>query len=235
MNRRLPSLLAGLCMGTAILAVGLWIVLQFLYSGLTLSPAGSVALMGIACLGIYLAGRIRAWHTPERAEAVMRRCFILLFCLYLLLLLCFTLFDDYFSRRNVMVWSGTGWEGLRYRLDHMTNFTPFATVQRYLSAGKNGRVNSGIVVTNLIGNLAAFAPFALFLPLLFPAMKRFWRFALVTCLAILLVECGQLVLGVGFLDVDDLILNLSGACLCYALLHLPPVRRAVRHVTLLPY
>ena len=134
-----------------------------------------------------------------------------------------------------MVWSGTGWEGLRYRLDHMTNFIPFATVQRYLSAGKNGRVNSGIVVTNLIGNLAAFAPFALFLPLLFPAMKRFWRFALVTCLAILLVECGQLVLGVGFLDVDDLILNLSGACLCYALLHLPPARRAVRRVTLLPY
>ena len=54
MNRRLPSLLAGLCMGTAILAVGLWIVLQFLYSGLTLSPAGSVVLMGVACLGIYI-------------------------------------------------------------------------------------------------------------------------------------------------------------------------------------
>ena len=228
MNHRPADIGAGVCAAAAGAAAVLWVVLRLLPTPLTLSSAGSAALYAAACLGTYLAGRLRARHlkTPE-AEAVMIRCFLWLFCLYLLLLFYYTLF----SRQNMLARSGTGWEGLRSRTESMTNFVPLRTVRRYLRSG----VSRSASVVNLAGNAAAFAPFALFLPLLWERMRKFGVFALSVFLAVLGVECAQLLLGVGFFDVDDFILNLGGACLLYGLLHWRPVRNIVNRVTVTPY
>lgn len=69
------------------------------------------------------------------------------------------------------------------------------------------------------GNLLMGAPFGLILPVLVPRRMRMVRVVLLTALVMALVELAQgaMVEGRAF-DVDDVILNTSGALIAYALL-----------------
>ena len=69
---------------------------------------------------------------------------------------------------------------------------------------------------NLGGNVAAFIPFGFFLPCLFDRQRRFWRFLLTAAAVIVCIELLQLVTLRGSCDIDDLILNLIGSALGYA-------------------
>lgn len=95
------------------------------------------------------------------------------------------------------------------------NLQPLDTVRRYLwvlwhSADSVQRSNA---MANLFGNVGLFLPLGVFLPLLFAALRRFWRFFLLTLLVILFLELTQAATGLGTCDIDDLILNLVGTTL----------------------
>lgn len=95
-----------------------------------------------------------------------------------------------------------------------TNLVPFHTVAAFLEnivSGDSYLIRHAVV--NLVGNVVMFMPLGLFLPLLFRKLRRYWRFLLVCALAIVAVETAQVLLTVGWADVDDLILNLCGASL----------------------
>ncbi len=70
---------------------------------------------------------------------------------------------------------------------------------------------------NLAGNVAMFVPLGLFLPSIYPKLRRFWTAMLCTLLLMLLVELTQYLTCLGSCDVDDLILNLLGAAMGYGL------------------
>ncbi len=109
------------------------------------------------------------------------------------------------------------------------SLVPLATVRRYLRALKNGRVVA-IARVNLIGNFLLFLPMGAMLPLLYPSMRRTWRFVLLQTLLLLAVEAAQLILRCGSCDIDDVILNLAGALAGYlaARLHLRRKRLAAK-------
>lgn len=88
-----------------------------------------------------------------------------------------------------------------------SNFVPFRSVAYYLS----GNVNPGIAVSNLAGNIIAFVPMGFLLPLLAPRLNKAWHAASVAFAASLTLEAIQLLTGIGAFDVDDLLLNVSGA------------------------
>ena len=95
------------------------------------------------------------------------------------------------------------------------NLTPFKTIREYEKLLKNGRL-VGLSLINLLGNLFAFAPQGFFLPLLFPKKySRFFRFFFFEFALISAVEIIQFLTYRGSLDIDDLILNLFGACLFF--------------------
>lgn len=74
------------------------------------------------------------------------------------------------------------------------------------------------VITNLAGNIVAFAPFGFFLPMLIRIGKNVFGCVLMSALFSLLVEAVQLVTKVGAFDVDDIFLNAIGGLvgfLCY--------------------
>ncbi len=68
-------------------------------------------------------------------------------------------------------------------------------------------------ILNLAGNLFVLLPMGIFLPILFPRMRFFLHFLLCATAFVCLVEALQFVSMRGALDVDDLILNVPGACL----------------------
>ncbi|MEU8588865.1 VanZ family protein [Streptomyces sp. NPDC048664] len=74
-------------------------------------------------------------------------------------------------------------------------------------------------VKQIGGNILLGVPFGVILPVLAPATRRFLRVGLITAIVMLAVELvqGALITGRAF-DIDDVILNTTGALLGYLLL-----------------
>ncbi|MCM2588249.1 VanZ family protein [Rossellomorea marisflavi] len=96
-----------------------------------------------------------------------------------------------------------------------SNFIPFRTIWSYVQALFTGSLPLNIPITNLGGNLIAFLPMGLYLPLLFRRMRSVKALILTMTIMILGVESTQLITKTGSFDVDDIILNVSGSLIGY--------------------
>ncbi len=104
----------------------------------------------------------------------------------------------------------TYWE----RVEMSVNLLPFHTIGLFwdnLSSDRSYIVRDAF--KNLAGNIVLFVPIGLFLPYFWEKQRKFLWFLLTVLLSICLVEVLQLFTLLGSLDVDDLIFNVSGACL----------------------
>ena len=219
-----------------VLAVGCLLLYGWLnFHARLLRPETRVALLFAACALAYSGSRLMAKMSGDNAEKIMRGTFRLFFLLYLALLALFTLFDPFFGRTGYAGVAGWNVEAFQEYLETSVNLIPFVTISRYVSAISSHAVGTRTIVTNLLGNLAAFSPFALFLPLLCKKLSNFGLFLLSVLLIAVCIELLQLVLLTGSCDVDDVLLNVSGACLLFGVLHIGPVRRAVSRFTLLRF
>ena len=103
------------------------------------------------------------------------------------------------------------------RTGHEYNLKPFATIHDYfLVMQMRNPWEAGLRAygwINFLGNILAFVPLGVFLPFLFRPQRKIWIFLLTVVLVVSAVELLQLWTRQGALDVDDLILNIPGACL----------------------
>ena len=111
-----------------------------------------------------------------------------------------------------------GIEGMDYwkQIKSNLNLEPFHTIRLFLKV-LDQQAYSAAAVINLGGNVIMFIPLGFFLPLVFPALGKFWRTILATALIITAVELTQLFTLLGSCDIDDLILNVIGAAAGYGL------------------
>jgi glycopeptide antibiotics resistance protein len=70
-------------------------------------------------------------------------------------------------------------------------------------------------LSNLLGNIAVFAPFGYLVALLFPKMRKFSKILLITVGLSLFIEMFQWLFSVGSADIDDILLNIIGGLLGY--------------------
>lgn len=107
------------------------------------------------------------------------------------------------------------------------NFVPFKSISAFVSELVTSDYSSTktIAIDNLLGNLALFAPMAIFLPCLFSPFRRWRLFLPVIALIIIAVEFLQLAFRCGTCDIDDFMLNFAGAVTAYAFIRLPFVHR----------
>ncbi len=214
-----------------LLAYGYYFLLE-LDAGVMLRPSDRLILLGAGCLCVYFGSfSLSRSVSGQAARQVMRLTFRAFFVLYLLLLLTFTLFDDAFGRNlgPEFVWeSGKSWA----ELSGSVNIHPFRTISLYFRNIQSGAITYWDFFINIFGNLLAFMPFALFLPLLYPRMRSPWRFLLAMAAVILSIEAAQFVFQRGCADVDDFILNLTGALLLYVILKAPPFKRLIDRLTM---
>ena len=125
------------------------------------------------------------------------------FGLYLLALY-YLLFIAY-GREN---WGGMSrWD---YAIKHV-KLVPFETIGAYIRAIKYGYMDSSIPVTNLLGNFILLMPFGVYLPLFFKKLKKWQSYILIILMLIFLIEATQFLLMRGIFDIDDFMLNFSGA------------------------
>ena len=108
------------------------------------------------------------------------------------------------------------------------NLSPFHSIREYLVRLAEGSMNTNIVVVNLLGNILWFAPMGLFIPILFgKRIRSFLSFLVTMIIILLLVEIIQLLTMRGSFDIDDIILNLAGACIFYTLTRIPIVKKKI--------
>lgn len=107
--------------------------------------------------------------------------------------------------------------GRNQHAGHPYNLLPLKTIRDYfIVLGREDPVGLALrpyAVINFLGNLLAFLPLGVLLPLLFFRQRGFVRFLLTVTAVICLIEVLQFLSRRGALDVDDLLLNLPGALL----------------------
>jgi len=134
----------------------------------------------------------------------------ILFIVYILFLLYFLIFSDWYGRSGVM-------ENYHY------NLMPFKEIKRFWEY----REQLGLwAVVNLAGNVLIFVPFGFFKTMA-SRNRRFWETIMDGFLLSLLVEVFQLLSKVGRFDVDDLILNTFGVMIGYLTFLISNVARRV--------
>jgi glycopeptide antibiotics resistance protein len=105
---------------------------------------------------------------------------------------------------------------------YFTNVIPFKSISLYVKALSDGIIETSIV--NLFGNLLFFLPMGLYLPCLFKTLRMFSHYTLCMICLLFAVEAAQLLLKTGSFDIDDIILNVTGACFGFFIFR-KPVRK----------
>ena len=106
-----------------------------------------------------------------------------------------------------------------------SNILPFKTITTYVRLYFDGYAM--LAWANIFGNFILLLPLGMFLPCLNMGINRFWKVVLVSFVIIVCIEGLQCVFRVGIVDIDDLILNLCGSMLGYALIRIPIVYRSL--------
>ena len=95
---------------------------------------------------------------------------------------------------------------LRVQTKERINLHPFLMFKQFRLAS-----------TQVIGNLVMLLPLGIYIPLLFPGLSGFFRVFIICLCASISIELMQLITSVRSTDIDDVILNTSGAVIGYIL------------------
>lgn len=136
----------------------------------------------------------------ERTRKVLHISAWILFGIYLVMLCYFLFFAESMGRTFAE-------RGYHY------NLVPFKEISRFLKY--RSTLGTMAVFLNLAGNVIAFLPYGMFLPLLTRRCRNFWYVLLLSFDFSLLVELIQLITKTGIFDVDDILLNTIGGAIGY--------------------
>ena len=154
--------------------------------------------LAVAAAFALLLGTALFYGVPAGARAKRRHDYMLLL-----------FWSDLWVLANVLFFDNAFGRGFHAGADlGAVNLEPLRTIKNYLIAYGYGNISLRLVVLNLLGNLAAFAPMGVFLPALFRWQRSIFFFTATLTLGITAVEVAQVYTGAGSCDVDDLILNL---------------------------
>ena len=131
---------------------------------------------------------------------------------------CVTMGWLLFVQRLGDAWPADYWAEVQTHI----NLTPLGTVRHLARLIRYSDSPSLIrfAWVNLAGNVLMFVPLGVFLPWLWPALRKWWRFGLCLVGVIVAIETTQLVMLLGVCDVDDLILNTAGGLVGFAAFHI---------------
>lgn len=172
----------------------------------------SFATVEIAFALIWLACRVAAWLRQGRVEW-RREAVLLLMYVNLAVIIRFTFFP--FSLVDGRV------QPLVF--DLATAFPPRINLEPLVRLSDYGYKSDKLI--NIIGNLGLFVPTGIILPIVYRRLDTFWKVVGAGFLISLAIEILQLPFTERVTDIDDLILNVAGVIVGYAIFALA---RAIR-------
>lgn len=167
----------------------------------------------------YNALRMFGRQYPSKEKGIMKAYLWAMFAFYLYFL--FQLTFNVNRADHLIIFQNK--ELLDAYLRNYVNFVPFKSI---IGAFVDHYSVSYILV-NIFGNIAALAPMGFFLPRLFSFARKLIPFIITTSLAVVFIEFTQFLFTVGSVDIDDLILNVTGAVIVFLILRIEPVKKLV--------
>ena len=165
-------------------------------------------LLALMLLFSYNFTRLQMKYKPDGSRKAVKRLTVFCFILYLHMLLSFTLASTYFYRPSSF--AITDPEGFSLYLQTRVNLIPFYTIKEISDVG-----GFYTVIVNNLGNILALMPMGVFLPLIFFRQRRILMFVLTVTLCVILIETTQMLFLMGVWDIDDLMLNVTGAVIMF--------------------
>lgn len=188
-----------------------------------------VLIYGFLVLVIFITMKVQLSKRKEEGKEALRNRYVkkigVVYCVALATVLLFgnTLRTYHFSNQ-VSLFS-------EEHFTYYSNFVPFQTIGSYFTRMMEGSINQSIPILNLAGNLLLFAPMGFFMPYLWKErVGKFVPFVLTILGIICLVEVIQFITMKGQADIDDVILNLSGAVILYGVYHIPFVHKTIQWI-----
>lgn len=177
-----------------------------------------------SCLLMYFGGLLLSKHLKNNKP--MKINLWIFFVLYLILVVTLTLFDSSWNRNGLLFLTD-----FKYLKDAI-NLVPFKTIIEYIKEF-NSLLDTRVIFYNIIGNFIALMPMAFFLPLLFKKQTKFTTFLFTLLIIIFSIEIIQLLTSSGRFDIDDIILNLSGALAMFGILKIKTINDLVKNIFML--
>ena len=153
----------------------------------------------------------------KKSYKYMKNFLLTAFVIYILILLDFTLVAGGLGRDIFKIFSFNRQSYVEY-IRESTNFIPFATIKLFINGYMNSALGLWDTTLNLIGNFVGFMPLTFFLHLFVKKTRDIGKMLLSVIVTVIIVEILQLIFLTGSCDVDDLILNTSGAMIFYGIL-----------------
>lgn len=189
-----------------------------------------IILLLIVCILIYIGGFILVKKLNYN-KRILKINLITYFLIYITTIFTLTLFEEIYGRQGFII---IDWDKdlLDMYLKNSFNIEPFSTIKLFINGYKNGIVSFNDFSTNIIGNLLAFMPCGIFIPLMFKGINKYYKFLILMIFIILLIEVLQFLTMSGSFDIDDLILNLLGASIIYFITRIKCINKFIHRIFL---
>ena len=225
MDKRIYRVSSIIMYVTAILILLFYSIMTF---RIQFTEISRLILLCGSCLFLYFGGFFLSKYLNNNKP--MKINLWIYFILYIILLLILTLFDPMYGRSfSIVDWSK---ELFNKYINNSFNIIPFHTIIDYISKF-NSLYDTKTIMINLLGNLIALMPMAIFLPLLFKKTRKLKNFILTVVIIVFCIEIVQFLTLTGSCDIDDIILNVTGAIIAYIIFKVNSINNLIRNIFLL--
>ena len=211
----------------AIAAIGLALCIISILMNSTVNASVAVALFFVSVI----AGSISIAHrsAPLHGRRIMKLTMFTVTVVYTMFVIYLTFFGRDVGKYTAI--QGAFSDPRDYYMSYYVNFKPLHTINYfYLENLANDSSLVTRVLVNMLGNIFLLAPTALLWPCIMRCMNNFFVYISGVICSSFMIEAIQLWTMRGSCDVDDVILNVFGAVLCFGLMRLPPLNRCIKTV-----
>ena len=195
---------------------------------IVLSTYIKLILLLTVTLLIYIAGYIYIKKVNNKKK-ILYINIIIYFLIYNVTIFSLTLFDEIYGRNGLTFVTWNKRTFTEY-INTSLNIVPFKTIKLFINGYKNNLVTREVFAINVIGNLCAFMPYGFFIPLLFKKINKYYKFLILMLIIVIIIEILQFLTMSGSCDIDDLILNITGASIIYLIFNIKSVNKFIRSI-----
>lgn len=168
----------------------------------------NIMLLGIPCFMVFLYSSFFECKKNKYQFLIYLICYITI------------MFGFVFSnnRSNILVNSGV--------MEREFNLVPFISISNLL----NSTLGIKFALYNIVGNFLMLTPLSILLPMINNKFKNNYLFVLTIITLCIFIETTQYLTGLGSFDIDDIILNTSGAIIIYLLFKCTKLNKFIEYI-----
>ena len=212
----------------SILLIQLYFYIEFLSKN-TYSPIIRILLLLLVVVLTYFGAYFGKKYNNKYKNTFYRLNLIIWFILYVIFLLKITLLDSYYFRNGFLLvkWNKVVLYDYYY---NVVNLIPFRMIIKLFIEYFDGDLSLTLLIQNIIGNFVVCMPFAFFLPRLLKKENNLKVFLITMFVIVSVIELTQFLTLSGTFDVDDYLLNISGAIIMFKLLHNNKINNMIEYL-----